>query len=315
VESKPPLLEEPQHSSAAASPFTSANSSSRSSTVHSSADLETAEALAAAAGLDLLAQHLRSSEQLAQESFPLNSRLSSPDAASAEVDSALSVLCPAAEREVRRLLASKDYSSLEPELRAIVASARTDAARGGASSSLKGHSRAMLRPMRGGVDDGSAELVVIREGSRLPVLRRKITAAELERARAVFDEWDTFHDGLLDLQEFSRVLRLIGRSPKTTTAAAMFELADLDGSGSLDFAEFALIFTGAPHLHAITGAGAGGGGGVGVRTLKVPRHRPAQKRAPAPLLGFAPGVRTHSEEMAIPQPAKAAHWDNRTGIS
>ncbi|KAG8462486.1 hypothetical protein KFE25_010311 [Diacronema lutheri] len=174
-------------------------------------------------------------------------------------------------QHMRATLASRDYAMLEHELSALVARARAEeeaqsiVGRG----ALIGHAlaeyaetdddeperRVLLRDCVWPWDAqvGSQEVVVIEDGLAIPIYRRVLRRAELLRLRKVFDEWDTDHDGSISLPEFFVVMRNLKRQkaiakkrqlPDDPPAKveAMFEAADVDGSGRLNFPEF-ILFT------------------------------------------------------------------------
>ena len=69
-----------------------------------------------------------------------------------------------------------------------------------------------------------------------------LTPGELDKAAALFRNFDTNADGVLDLNEFAMVMdklcAITGASYAQEQIAAMFRQADLDASGVIDFNEF-----------------------------------------------------------------------------
>lgn len=109
--------------------------------------------------------------------------------------------------EVRATLAQRDFSMLENEMRVVVARARADEAatelaqtprgaqQSGAPTEYIPRQQALLRAPQfaSAAADGSLELLVLEEGTSLPVYRTLIHRNELIRLRGIFDEWDLDH--------------------------------------------------------------------------------------------------------------------------
>ena len=72
-----------------------------------------------------------------------------------------------------------------------------------------------------------------------------LTAGELDKAAALFRNFDANADGVLDLNEFAMVMdklcAITGASYAQEQIAAMFRQADLDASGVIDFNEFLFL--------------------------------------------------------------------------
>lgn len=128
----------------------------------------------------------------------------------------------AREAAVRQTLANRDYAMLENEMRTLVARQRAEDAAAQAGLTPRSHTNAYLtaeqraRAALSELDDdddaliqrhallrpptswiaakaGSLELIVLEEGSALPVYRRMLKREEISRLRFVFDEWDMDH--------------------------------------------------------------------------------------------------------------------------
>lgn len=61
----------------------------------------------------------------------------------------------------------------------------------------------------------------------------------LEETRQVFDKYDANKDGKISPEEYKAILRALGKgNPVTVEVKKIFEVADLDGDGFIDFKEF-----------------------------------------------------------------------------
>lgn len=61
----------------------------------------------------------------------------------------------------------------------------------------------------------------------------------VEEMRQVFNKFDTNKDGKISPEEYKAILRALGKgNPLTKEVQKIFEVADLDGDGFIDFKEF-----------------------------------------------------------------------------
>lgn len=54
----------------------------------------------------------------------------------------------------------------------------------------------------------------------------------------LFDQFDANDDGLIDRQEFMRILRVLGDEPSEDILSLEFAAIDVNGDGMVDFEEF-----------------------------------------------------------------------------
>ena len=82
-------------------------------------------------------------------------------------------------------------------------------------------------------------------GSLLAYLGPSMTQAELDRLRKLFDRFDSApKDSSLDMEEYAMLMRNVfpTRVADAESIVAMFKEADVDGSGHIDFPEFARMY-------------------------------------------------------------------------
>ena len=112
----------------------------------------------------------------------------------------------------------------------------------------------LLRPKEGvlnrerSVEDEEYHRLLIQKGGAVgaSAVARSSTAQigdeEVDQLEALFKECDINGDGVVDFEEFRRVMDLLsgqtGKKYNYLQLKAMFRLADLDNSGSIDFNEF-----------------------------------------------------------------------------
>ena len=70
--------------------------------------------------------------------------------------------------------------------------------------------------------------------SKLPAYQQS-----LEETKQVFDKYDANKDGKISPEEYKAILKALGKgNPLTVEVKKIFEVADLDGDGFIDFKEF-----------------------------------------------------------------------------
>uniref|UniRef100_A0A5B7B3T2 EF-hand domain-containing protein n=1 Tax=Davidia involucrata TaxID=16924 RepID=A0A5B7B3T2_DAVIN len=72
-----------------------------------------------------------------------------------------------------------------------------------------------------------------RQDSGLPVYQ-----TNQDEIKQVFDKFDSNKDGKISPEEYKAILRALGKENMIREVAKIFEVADLDGDGFIDFKEF-----------------------------------------------------------------------------
>ncbi|KAJ8044770.1 Calmodulin [Holothuria leucospilota] len=81
------------------------------------------------------------------------------------------------------------------------------------------------------------------EGSKPQSLIEELNKEQILEFREAFETFDRDHDGVISVKELKRILKMIGLDLPDEDVQDMFDEADQDGNGTLDFVEFMAMVT------------------------------------------------------------------------